>query len=209
MKKILTAIILCSSLLLTACSGSNSPKVNANGNRITLSDAKTAIEFPEGWTVLTGEEMYKDILKASSGDNLDKMIEEFEANGLYYLTSAYSMKDVTFVTVSAQDMTPADGEDRVTVEDYARSVHDSSIFDFLASGYKTGDDSSFGEAQYGGKDGYLSHFELFSGEGDEFLLGFTEFYFEQDINVYTIQICYYKQESAPVAEQLLADMKTA
>lgn len=209
MKKILTAIILCATLSLTACSGSSSPTVKTNGNTVTLSDAGVAISFPDSWDVLTGSEMYKDMLKASDNDDIDKLIEEFEADGLYYLTSAYSMTDATYVTVSAQDMTPADGDERVSLSDYARSVHDSTIFDFLASGYKTGDDSSFGEAQYGGKSGYLSHFELFLGDTDDFLFGFSEFYFEHETNVYTIQICYYNQESASIAENIFSDMSVS
>ena len=209
MKKILTAIVLCLSLMLTACSGSRTPDVKVDGNNITLSNTGAVVSFPEGWTILTGNEMYKDILKASDGDDLQKMIEEYEADGLYYLTSAYSMSDATFVTVAAQDMSPANGDERVELADYARTVHDSTIFDFLASGYKTGDDSSFGEAQYGEKKGYLSHFELFSGETDDFIFGFTEFYFEHEINVYTVQICYYKQDSATVADKLLTNIKAS
>ncbi|MBE6901437.1 MAG: hypothetical protein E7478_03095 [Ruminococcaceae bacterium] len=197
MKKILMSIFCAASLLLAACSGNSAVTVQ-DGN-VILDDISVSVTVPDEWAVTVGKDLYEEMLPLSgySYSDFDEMTEYYEEQGFTYYARACNSNNTMQVVISSQDITPESAEDeQVTLADYARSVHDSTIFDYFASGYKTGGDSSFSETNIGGIDGYLSYFEVYTkDEEPEFTLGFSEFFFQRDELIYTVQICYFDKEA--------------
>lgn len=201
MKKILAIATFCAALLLTGCSkGEN---IAVEGNSLTFKDAEITINYPEDWDISNGEVVYENMYDTVSDayTDIDDMKAAFEEDGVTYYSMGYSDDRQSMVVINSLDMTSDDGEDEVPLEEYARTVHDSTIFDYYASGYKTGDDSSFSQQTYGGKTGYLSHFEIYSSDEEEkaFYIGFSDFMFQVDTELYSIQVCYFSEEEKEAA----------
>ena len=215
MKRMITTVMLCASLLLTGCSDTKG-NVAIDGNTAVLEHAGISIAFPDDWTVQGCDEIYADMYDSyyqNIYSSVDEMREELSAGGLsfhVYATSDGSDTDtVSIVTISSQDMTPAEDEESVPLEEYARTVHDSTIFEYLASGYMTGDDSSFSEEIYGGKTGFLSHFELTTENGFVNFVGFSEFMFQIDMELYSIQVTYFSEEEKAEALSIFDNITAA
>ncbi len=208
--KRLIAALLTGCILLTGCAGGGTA-VTTEGNEIAFNDIKVNASFPESWTVYTDNALYEQIFKSYSDSfkSAEDMKSAFEETGLEYLVYGVSADLGSIISVSVQDMEVDASEDIVfTAEEYARSVHDTAIFSYQSSGYKI-QDGSFSEATYGGKNGYLSNMEIISADEDnQFVIGMSEFMFEEGSDMYTVNICYSDAESREEATAFLDSMKS-
>ncbi len=215
MKKLFTITALCAAILLTGCSDKKE-NVIIDGNTATLEHAGISIAFPDDWVVQGCDEIYADMYSSyyqNIYSSVDEMKEKLTEGGLsfhVYATSDDSDTDnVSIITISSQDMTPAEDDESIPLEEYARTVHDSTIFEYLASGYMTGDDSNFSQEIYGGKTGYLSHFELTTDNGFVNFVGFSEFMFQIDMELYSIQVTYFSEEEKAEALSIFDNITAA
>lgn len=209
MKKAFLFVLLFGTLLLSGCSGNS--EIVADGNRVTIPDAGISFDFPENLSVTTGDSIYEALYSGmsfsgyASADELKKSMEE---DGTRYL--AQGTREDIMVIITAQDMTPEEDAEQVTLSDYARRVHDTSIFEYYASGYRTTDKTSLSEATYGGKSGWLSFFELTTAEDEpQYLSGNAEFMFEQGADIYSVQICFFESDDADEALKLFDNISAA
>ncbi len=196
-------MIICAAagvLLLCGCSAGSGAVIDDSGV-VRIESAGIGVELPDGWTAYVGEEMYELIFERSSGEysDVDEMKKAFDAAGQKYIAYALSEDSTAMAVVTAQDLTTdTDGEkldEPLSAADYARSVHDNTIFEYRASGYMT-TGSSFSEVTLGGKSGWLSAFDV--TENDEegaLLLGMSDFMFREGDNVYSVQLLYSDEES--------------
>lgn len=212
MKKTISALAICGIILITGCSDSS--EVTADGNSVSLPEAGITIDFPEEYNVFTGEEIYKSIADELSPDDSDtaqELIEymknEHEEGGIRYLARAVS--DNYVVLISAQDMSPDEDEESTELSEYALQVHDTTIFQYYANGYRTTENTSLTESSYGGKSGWLSFFEVLLPDGDsaEFLMGYMEFLFEVDTDIYSIEIEMRQQTDKATAQKMFEWIK--
>lgn len=208
MKKILICALCAATLLMTACSGDTS--ITVQENTILLNSADISVSVPDAWTVTSGEALYEEMLPLKGYSDVNGMIEDHESMGFTYYARTCNSANTAMAVISSQNITPESADDeQITLADYARSVHDSTIFDYLASDYKTGKDSSFSETNIGGIDGYLSYFEVFTkDEEPAFALGFSEFFFQRDELIYTIQVCYFDQNAKEDALSVINNITT-
>lgn len=198
-------------LLLSGCAAEKTAVVD--GGNVRVEGAGIEIDFPESWTVYTGDEMYSLIYErySDSYSDVKSMKSALKTEGQEYILYALSDSGKAIALVTAQDLTvDSDGkrlDEAVTAADYARSVHDNTIFEYRAGGYIT-TDSSFGETTLGGKSGWLSAFDVReTEEEEEILLGMSEFMFEQGNDVYSVQFLYSDEESkAQTAEVDIVDI---
>lgn len=215
MKKLLTILSLCTALLLTGCSKGES--VSIDGNSATLDNAGITLNFPTDWNLSSVDDIYQNMYDNYYSSNFTSVSEmksaltEYGLSFYIYADDADNGSDkLSVCNVSSQDITPAEAETDIQLEEYARSVHDSSIFEYLANGSRTGDDSSFSQETYGGQTGYLSHYEIYDVNGEElvFNVGFSEFMFQIDMELYSIQVCYFseseKEEALSIFDNITA-----
>lgn len=206
--------MLCAALLLTGCSGAKE-NVTISGNTAVLERAGISVNFPDSWAVTDMMDMYEEMYSYSEDeyDSVDDMIASMTEDGLSYYVYAASNNGtddgVSFITISSQDMTPAEDEESIPLEEYARTVHDSTIFEYLASGYKTSADSSFSQVTYGGKTGYLSHFEIITNNELVEIIGYSEFMFQIDMDLYSIQVTYFSEEEKAEALSIFDNITAA
>ncbi len=208
MKKILTCIFCAAAMLLTGCGG-NSVTVDGADIAIQLADeSELKVVLPEGWTASTGDELLEEMLPESGYGSADELTAALEEAGVTYYVRMGS--DGGAAVISSRDMTPETiDEEQMTCEEYARTAHDSAIFEYYASGYKTGSDSSFSQAAHGGIDGWQSYFEVFStDEEPEFILGFTEFFFEKGSLYYSMRAFYFDQSMKETTMSLISQINT-
>ncbi len=194
MKKAISTLLLCAIIALSGCAGTS--EVTADGNSVTLTKAGMTIDFPEDYSILIGDEIYESL----SGVSPEQAQKDDEENGLRCLVQATN--DSNIILVSAQDMTPDDGAERTTLADYARQVHDTTIFEYYASGYRTTSNTSLTEASYGGKDGWVSFFEVMlpiEDDDPQFIIGYIEFMFENGNDIYSIHIGMQQQTDRDTA----------
>ncbi len=193
MKKVISILSICSIMLLSGCTETS--EVTADGNSISLPNAGITLNFPDEYSVLTGNEIYETFSGAMSFDiSAEELKKSSEENGLRYL--AHATNGIDIIVISAQDMIPDEDTERPTLADYARQVHDTTIFEYYASGYRTTSNTSLTEASYGGKDGWVSFFEVILPLEDadpEFVIGYIEFMFEEGADIYSIQIGMQQQ----------------
>ncbi len=205
MKKAISTLALCAVIALAGCA--KAAEVTADGNSVTLSDAAVTIDFPQEYTVIVGDRIYEVLSGSmSSYSSAEELKAEYEESGIRYLAQATDGN--TIIVVSAQDMTPDEDTERTTLDDYARQVHDTTIFEYYASGYRTTENTSLTEAAYGGKDGWVSFFEVITPEDEsQFVIGYIEFMFEQGSDIYSIQIGLPEQTDRDTAAQMFEWIK--
>lgn len=196
-------IAMCGATLLSGCSGA--AEVTLDGSTAAIPAAGIAMEFPDNYTVITGDEIYRTLGGALSySASAEEIKAEYDENGISYLVHATDGSDI--IVISAQDMTPDEDTERTTLEDYARQVHDTTIFEYYASGYRTTENTSLSEASYGGKDGWVSFFEVTTAPTDggepQFVIGYIEFMFESGNNIYCIQVGLSQQTNRETAVQI-------
>ncbi len=199
MKKFLVAALAAVSILAAGCSANSGVTATDDGYRID--GLSVSVEVPEGWETLTGDELYEVVYNTYNDgfESSDDMKELMSLDGLQYLLYLFDEETGSAVTVSVQDMTV--GEEDPTAEEYARSVHDTALFTYMANGYTTNGTGRFAEVSYAGLDGYLSEYQLFDPNDDSFILGGAEFMTERGDNMYSFQAIYGSMEAQ---EQTLA-----
>ncbi len=208
MKKAISTLIMCGIMMTAGCA--DSAEVKADGNSVSFPKADIVIDFPKEYSVLTGDEIYEGLSGAMSyGITAEELKAANEESGIRYLAQASNGTDI--IVVTAQDMTPDEDTQRTTLADYARQVHDTTIFEYYASGYRTTENTSLTEATYGGKDGWISFFEVTEAadEGSEpvFVIGYIEFMFEEGADIYSIQIGLAEQTDKTAAETMFEWIK--
>ena len=194
---------------LTACSDSSTASVTSTAGGSAVSVAGMELNIPEDWTTAVGDKVY-EILLESSDDSADtSSVEKFrkdcEENGVSYLVyAANSDKSAVLSVTSVNITTDETTGEKLTAEDYARQNHDTAVFSYQASGMYIRN-SSFGEEQLAGKNGWLSHFEVCSDEEtSQLIMGQSEFTFEQDGKYWSIQTYYPTESAAQEVDDILA-----
>ncbi|MGN1422487.1 MAG: hypothetical protein ACI4XA_03860 [Oscillospiraceae bacterium] len=195
-------------LLLCGCSAGSGAVIDDNGT-VRIESAGIGVELPDGWTAYVGEEVYEQVFESYSFkySDVNEMKKAFDAEGQKYIAYALSDDDRSLVVVSAQDITTdTDGEkldEPVSTADYARSVHDNTIFEYRASGYMT-ENSSFSEVTFGGKSGWLSSFDVTQNDEEyEYLFGLSDFMFREGDYVYCVELVYSDDTGKQQAAEIL------
>lgn len=193
MKKFLLAVLAAATIMASGCAAGNG--VTSNDGGYTIDALSVSVAVPEGWSALTGDELYEAVYNTYNDgfESPEDMQELMALDGLQYLLYLYDESTGSAVTVSVQDMTV--GEESPTAEEYARSVHDTTLFTYMANGYTTNGTGAFSEAELGGLSGYLSEYQLFDPTDDSFMLGGAEFMTQQGDNMYSFQAIYGTEEA--------------
>ena len=192
MKKLVVAVALAASLMMCGCSDKGA---EYSDGVAVIGSADVSVQLADDWSVTTGEAVYSHLAESFGYDSGAEMQKSLETSGQSYILCA-EMASGSAVLVTSQDLSVGDDgeklEQQASVDEYARTSHDSAIFGYLANGLCTGEDSSFSEQEIGGVKGWLSYFEVFIPDGEEqvFALGQTEFIFERDGLVYSVQGAY-------------------
>lgn len=195
MRKLTAAAAALLMLTLAGCSSGKIAAEYADGE-LTVSAASIKLDIPEDWTVTTGEKVYDGIIRDSGGVFKDtaQLKQTVQEQGISYIAYAQSPDSSVIMTISVHDMKAAEHTEGYTYLDgaeYAQSVHDGIIFDYQMQGCSTHSTGEFTEGNFGGVDGWLSHFEIYQPDNDDkFVLGQYELMVEQGNNMYMIQLCY-------------------
>ncbi|MGN0650640.1 MAG: hypothetical protein ACI4KM_09415 [Oscillospiraceae bacterium] len=196
MRKILAAAAALLIMTLCACaSGEISAKYS--DNTLTVPAASIKLDIPEGWTVSTGDKVYEGIIRDSGGVFADsaELKKSAKEQGISYIAYAQSPDSSVIMTISVHDMKAAEHTEGYTYldgRDYAQSVHDGIIFDYQMEGCSTRGTGEFIEDNFGGLDGWLSHFEMYqpTDGADVYVLGQYELMTQHNDFMYMIQLCY-------------------
>lgn len=203
MKKRFAAVALAAVMLLGGCKSS----VKLSENRAVFQNEGFAVELPEDWVVYTGKDIYKEISEVS-GEDAGELQKSDEKAGLRFLLLAKSPDETVTLNVTAQSLAvDSDGNEiaePMSAEMYARSAHDSALFDYFASGFRSGGDSVFEEETVGGNKGWHSYYEIYlpEEEGGGFLYGQSEHLFGIGDEVFSVQTAYVSQDSRQSAENV-------
>ncbi len=198
------ALILAGVILMSGC---EKESAHMDGNAVIIESAELRLNIPEGWSAMTGKDIYKEIYPQYSDefDSAEDMKNALEEMGERYIAYAVSEDSAALLVVTVQEM---DGgtEERPDLEGLARTVHNDTLFDYLASGYRTGSNSVFELTEIGGREGWLSFFELYMSEEEEprFELAQEMFMFELDGDVYSFQLIYSDKDSGLKIGEMLA-----
>lgn len=180
--------LFCAVFLLTAMlSGCSSDDVTVNGNRAEVSAAGAVIEFPEGWKIYTGDEIYEITYNRSPDEfsSAEELRKDVEDNGECYIVYAESPAENALALFSSQPLDKSvNGE--LNAESLARTVHDSTVFEYRAGGYYT--ESALAEEIVNGIGGWLSRITVYDEQNGETILGQREFLFEKGENVYSLRV---------------------
>ena len=204
MKKRFAAVALAAVMLLGGCKSSG---VKLSENRAVFQNEGFAVELPEDWVVYTGKDIYKEISEVS-GEDAGELQKSDEKAGLRFLLLAKSPDETVTLNVTAQSLAvDSDGNEiaePMSAELYARSAHDSALFDYFASGFRSGGDSVFEEETVGGAKGWHSYYEIYlpEEEGGGFLYGQSEHLFGVGDEVFSVQTAYVSQDSRQSAENV-------
>lgn len=192
-------------VLLCGCSAGYGAKVS--GGVVVAQPAGIRVEMPEEWNVYGASSVYREMYKRSGGayESAAAIKKEYESEGQRCLALGESADASVICMVTVHDL-ENDGAEQAQPADYARTVHDSTIFEYLAAGYRTGSDSSFTEGSEGGLDCWTSHFELFLPDEDggeaQFVLGQTEYLFSMGDDMYSVQLVYSTPDGREQAQSV-------
>ena len=192
MKKILTFAL--SGIVFLAGCKQNGTAVRIDGNAVIMDSAELRLDIPEDWSVTAGKEVYDEIFPRYSDifDSAEDMRKALEEAGEEYIVYAVAADSSAIFLVTGQDMSTESGE-RTALEELARTLHNDTLFDYQASGYRTGSNSVFEPAEIAGQEGWLSFFEIYLPQEDglpTFELAQELFMFEQGNDVYSVQLIY-------------------
>lgn len=194
-EKRLCALALAGVIFMSGCAAKESASMD--GNDVIIMSAQLRLNIPEGWSAMTGKDIYEEIYPQYSGefDSAEDMKKALEEMGEQYIAYAVSEDSTALLLVTAQDMTG--GEERPSLEALARTLHNDTLFDYQASGYRTGSNSVFDLTEIGGLEGWLSFFELYISDEEEprFEIAQEMFMFELDSDVYSVQLIYSDKDS--------------
>lgn len=213
MKKTIAVIALLISLALCGCQAGN-VSAELDGNTIIFMN-ELKLTVPDGWTSCVGADAYDELYRFCS-DSYDS-VEDFreQNNGYYAFSSSGDDSAVMMLTEYGRVNYDENGEkleQPVDVGEYARSVHDNSIFGYLASGLQTGGDSSFDECSAAGHDAWQSHFEVFAPSEDAepvFVIGQTEVIFELNGRIISVQVYYFTADKRAEAASVIDSISAA
>lgn len=191
---------------LTGCAAGSGARMD--GSAVIIDSAELRLDIPEGWNAMTGKDIYEEIYPqySDSFDSAEDMKKAFEELGEEYIAYAVSGDSSAILLVTVQDMTSDTGE-RTTLEKLARTVHNDTLFDYQASGYRTGSNSVFELTELAGHEGWLSFFELYIPQEDgdpQFELAQELFMFERGDDVYSVQLMYSDKKSGLRIEECLS-----
>lgn len=192
--KKLCALALAGVILMSGCAKESA---RMDGNAVIIDLTELRLDIPEDWNAMTGDDVYKEIYPQYSNefDSAEDMKTAFEEMGERYIAYAVSEDSSALLLAAVQDMTV--GEERPTLEALARTLHNDTLFDYQASGYRTGSNSVFELTELGGREGWLSFFELYIPEEEEpvFEMAQEMFMFELNGDVYSFQLIYSDKDS--------------
>ncbi len=184
---------------LTACSdAAPSASITQTADSSEAVSCGMKIPLPEGWEALTGDGIY-DMLFEGGGEGFktaEELKESYEDNGMSYLLYAESPDRTAVLTLTALKITPDENTgEQLTLEEYARTNHNNSVFTYQASGMSLRN-TDFSEKEIAGTKGWLSACEVLSGaESEELLMGQSEFTFEYSGCFCSLQT-YYQNTAA-------------
>lgn len=196
--------------LMAGCS--SEAGVHVEENTVMIDSAGLRLDIPESWSVMTGKSIYEEIYPRYSDafDSAAELEKALKEAGEEYIVYALPADSSAVLVVTLQDMTPETGE-RPTLEKLARTLHDGTLFDYQASGYRTGSNSVFEQTEIAGREGVLSFFELYlpqevAQETSEprFEMAQELFMFEDGNDVWSIQFICSEKESELRIEEILS-----
>lgn len=199
MKKLIiaaAAAILISGL--TACSqAAPTASISKTADSTAAISCGMNIPLPQSWEVLTGDGIYQMLFENGEGyKSAEKLKKSYEDIGMSYLIYAVSPDKTAMLTLTSQKITPDENTgEQLTLEEYARTNHNNSIFTFQASGLSLRN-TAFKEDTIAGKNGWISKCEVLSdAESEELLMGQSEFTFEYSGCFCSLQT-YYQNTAA-------------
>lgn len=188
-------------VIFAGCSANIGVRVEKNA--AIIDSAGLRLDVPESWSITTGKDIYEEIYPQYSDgfDSAKELRKAFEDAGEEYIVYATSADSSAVLLVTAQDTTSETGESP-TLEKLARSLHDGTLFDYQASGYRTGSNSVFEPTEIAGREGVLSFFELYTPQEDtnetsepRFEMAQELFMFENGEEIWSIQLIFSDKES--------------
>ncbi len=215
MKKLIAAA---AAIILTAglcgCAGNSntvSAVITETQDGSSVSAAGLNIKLPQDWEAYAGNEVYKKLYESSEVDydSADDLKKSYEDNGINYILYAIAPDQTAMLSLTALKITTDENGERLSAEEFARNNHDTSVISFQASGMKIAN-SGFTEEICGGKSGYLSRYEIYTDENSaELLMGQSEFIFEQDGSLYSLQVYYHSEEAGQQTSDILSGITAA
>lgn len=215
MKKMIAAA---AAIILTAglcgCAGGSgtvSAVITETQDGSSISAAGLNITLPQDWEAYVGKDVYEKLYEGSEGgyDSADDLKKSYEDNGTSYLVYAVNSEQTAMLSFSALKITTDENGERLSAEEFARTNHDTSVITFQASGLKIAN-SGFSEESIGGRSGYLSKYEVYSDEEtSQLLMGQSEFIFEQDGSLYSLQVYYHSPEAGQQTSDILSGITAA
>ncbi|MDE6030325.1 MAG: hypothetical protein K2G32_01730 [Oscillospiraceae bacterium] len=127
MKKILSLAL--SGAILMSLTGCAADSAHMDGSAVIIDSAELRLDIPEGWSAMTGKDIYEEIYPqySDSFDSAEDLKKAFEELGEEYIAYAVSGDSSAILLVTVQDMTSDTGE-RPTLEKLARTVHNRHSF---------------------------------------------------------------------------------
>lgn len=176
--------LLITAALLCGCSGD---RITVNGNAADVSSAGVRVEFPEEWVIFTGNDIYEITYSRAPDEygSADELKKDLEDNGERYIVYAESPDENALALLSSQPL-EGSADEELTVGSLARTVHDTTVFEYRVNGYYT--ESSLTEETRGGVSGWLSDIKIFEEQGAEVLSEQREFIFEKDMTAFSLKI---------------------
>lgn len=209
-KMIAAAAAALIAISITACSDNKKTPAAAvssnagNGTGVTACGLNIAV--PEDWEALTGDKIYEELFSNSSEgfETAEELKSSYSDIGMSYVLYAVSPDRTAALTLTALEITRGENTgEQLTLEEYARTNHNNSIFSFQASGYSLRD-TVFAEESLGSATGWLSACEVYPDQdSEELLMGQSEFTFEYDGYFCSLQGYYHSAEAGQQLSELL------
>lgn len=199
MKKLIAAaaavILSCGLCSCSQSTNSLSTEITAQERGNIVTAAGISLTIPREWEVCAGKDVYEKLAENGGSDSADDVRKSYEDSGQSYLMYAANPDKTAIMTFTAMKITTDEAGQRVTAEDFARTNHDTGVISFQANGFRISN-SSFTAENLGEKSGWLSSYEVFTDdEGQQLLMGQSEYIFEQEGYLYSLQSYYHSAEA--------------
>lgn len=195
-KPLAAAAAILTAITMTACSGNTpSATVKKNGADSEAATCGMNITFPEGWTVLTGDDIYEQIFADNDTGYSDagSLKSAYEDSGTTYVFYAENADRSAQMNITALKITPDEsGAEQLSLEEYAQTNHNDTLLGFQMDGY-TLDNTGFTPMSIGGNDGFMSQCDVYTG--DTLLMGQQEFTFEYGGCFCSLQAYYHTADA--------------
>lgn len=197
---------------ITACSpAAPTASITKTADSTAAVSCGMNIPLPESWEVLTGDDIYDMLFEnGESYDSAEKLKKSYENAGMSYLIYAVSPDKTAMLTLTSQKLTPDENTGaQLTLEEYARTNHNNSIFTFQASGLSLRD-TAFKEDEIVGIKGWTSACKVLSdADTEELLMGQSEFTFEYSGCFCSLQTYYQNTAAEQEINSILSGMTAA